>query len=66
MNLNLMDPKLIVLAVAVVLIIAALAWLYVRKRRGTTAGFDSQMFSAVIAITMRRDACYEPNLLLVV
>ncbi|MFZ3213657.1 MAG: hypothetical protein WA188_19300, partial [Terriglobales bacterium] len=37
MNLSLMDPKLIVLAVAVVLIIAVLAWLYVRKRRSTTA-----------------------------
>ena len=37
MNLNLMDPKLIVLAAAVVLIIAVLAWLYVRKRRSTTA-----------------------------
>jgi hypothetical protein len=38
MNLNLLDPKLIVLAVAVILIIAVLAWLYVRKRRSTTAG----------------------------
>ncbi|MGO9517759.1 MAG: hypothetical protein ACLPND_12000 [Candidatus Korobacteraceae bacterium] len=38
MNLNLMDPKLIVLAVAVVLIIAVSAWLYLRKRRSTTAG----------------------------
>ena len=37
MNLNLMDPKLIVLAAVVVLIIAVLAWLYVRKRRSTTA-----------------------------
>src|SRR6202158_1731646 len=38
MNLNLMDPKLIVLAaVVVILIIAVLAWLYVRKRRSTTA-----------------------------
>jgi len=37
MNLNLMDPKLIVLAVVMILIIAALAWLYVRKRRSTTA-----------------------------
>ncbi len=36
MNLNLMDPKLIVLAAVVVLIIAVLAWLYVRKRRSTT------------------------------
>ena len=38
MNLNLMDPRLIALAAAVVVIIAAVAWLYVRKRRGTTAG----------------------------
>jgi hypothetical protein len=37
MNLNLMDPKLIVLAAAVILIIAVLAWLYIRKRRTTTA-----------------------------
>ena len=37
MNLNLMDPKLIVLAAAVVLIIAVLAWLYIRQRRSTTA-----------------------------
>jgi hypothetical protein len=38
MSLNGMDPKLIVLAVAVVLIVAASAWLYLRKRRSTTAG----------------------------
>jgi len=38
MNQNLLDPKLIVLAVAVILIIAAIAWLYVRKRRSTTEG----------------------------
>jgi hypothetical protein len=38
MNLNLLDPKLIVIAVAAILIIAVLAWLYVRKRRSTTAG----------------------------
>jgi hypothetical protein len=37
MNLNLMDPKLIALAAVVVLLIVALAWLYVRKRRNTTA-----------------------------
>jgi hypothetical protein len=37
MNLDLMDPKVIVLAVAVILIIAVLALLYVRKRRSTTA-----------------------------
>ena len=38
MNLNLLDPKLIVIGVAVIVIIAVLAWLYVRKRRSTTAG----------------------------
>ncbi len=37
MNLDLMDPKLIALAAAVILIIAVLGWLYVRKRRSTTA-----------------------------
>jgi hypothetical protein len=37
MNLNLMDPKLIVLAAAAILVIAVLAWLYMRKRRSTTA-----------------------------
>ena len=37
MDLNLLDPKLIVLAAVVILIIAVLAWLYVRKRRSTTA-----------------------------
>src|ERR1017187_3627130 len=37
MNLNLLDPKLIVLAAVVILVIAVLAWLYVRKRKSTTA-----------------------------
>jgi hypothetical protein len=37
MNLNPMDPKLIMLAAVAILIVAALAWLYVRKRRSTTA-----------------------------
>jgi hypothetical protein len=37
MNLSLLDPKLIVLAAVVILIIALLAWLYMRKRRSTTA-----------------------------
>ena len=37
MNLNLSDPKFIVLAAVVILVIAVLAWLYVRKRRSTTA-----------------------------
>jgi len=37
MNLRLLDPKLIVLAAVVILVIAGLAWLYARKRRSTTA-----------------------------
>ena len=37
MNLNLMDPKLIALAVVVVLIIVVTVALYTRKRRNTTA-----------------------------
>ena len=37
MNLNLMDPKLMVLAVVVIVVIAVLALLYLRKRRNTTA-----------------------------
>ena len=36
MNLKLLDPKLIALVAAVIVIIAVLAWLYVRKRRSTT------------------------------
>jgi len=36
MNLNLLDPKLIALFSAVIVIIVALAWLYVRKRKSTT------------------------------
>ena len=38
MNLNLMDPKLIALAVVVVLIIVVGIALYMRKRKKTTAG----------------------------
>lgn len=38
MNLNLNDPKLIVLAVFVVVVIAVLVWLYMRKQKNTTAG----------------------------
>ncbi len=37
MNLNLLDPKFIVLAAVVILVIAVLAGLYMRKRRSTTA-----------------------------
>jgi len=37
MNQSLMDPKVIVLAGVVILVIAGLAWLYVRKRRTSSA-----------------------------
>ena len=37
MNSSLLDPKLIVLVAAVILIIAVVAWLYIRKRKSTTA-----------------------------
>jgi len=38
MNLDLLDPKLIILVAMVILVLAALTWLYLRKRRRTTAG----------------------------
>jgi hypothetical protein len=44
MNLNALDPKLIILAVVVILIVAVLAWLYVRKRRSTTTAGLRQKF----------------------
>ncbi len=37
MNLNPLDPKLIILAGVVILVIAVLTWLYMQKRRSTTA-----------------------------
>jgi hypothetical protein len=37
MNQSLMDPKLIGLAAVVILVVAALAWLYIRKRRTSRA-----------------------------
>jgi hypothetical protein len=42
MNLNLMDPKLIAVAVVVVLIIIAAVVLYARKRKNTTAGLRNR------------------------
>jgi hypothetical protein len=37
MNLNVLDPKWIVLAAVVIVIVGVLAWLYMRKRKSTTA-----------------------------
>ena len=60
MNFNSMDPKLIILAVVVVLIIAVLAWLYVRQRRHTTAElrhkFGPEYERAVLAHGSERKA----------
>src|SRR5271165_3522643 len=42
MNINLMDPKLIALAVVVVLVIAVAVALYIRKRKNTTAGLKNR------------------------
>src|ERR1035438_1792256 len=42
MNLNLMDPKVIALAVVVVLVIVAAVVLYMRNRRNTTAGLKNR------------------------
>ena len=38
MNLNVLDPKVIALAVLVILVIAAIGVLYIRKRRSASAG----------------------------
>jgi len=52
MNSILLDPKLIALVAVLIVIIAALAWLYVRKRRSTTADlrqkFGSEYDRAVL------------------
>jgi hypothetical protein len=60
MNLNPLDPKLIVLAAVVILIIVALAWLYVRKRRSTTANlrqrFGTEYERAVLTHGSERKA----------
>src|ERR1700730_14108523 len=52
MNLNLLDPKVIVLAALVILVMAALALLYVRKRRSTTASLR-QKFGPEYERTLR-------------
>jgi hypothetical protein len=63
MNPNLQDPRLIVAAV-LILIIAGLAWLYVRQRRSTTAGlrqrFGTEYERAVLEHGSARNA--EANL----
>ncbi len=60
MNLNQLDPKLIILVAALIVIAAVLVWLYVRNRRRTTAGlrqkFGSEYDRAVLAHGSERKA----------
>jgi len=60
MNFNVMDPRVIALAVAVIAIVAVVVWLYVRKRRGTTAGlrqkFGLEYDRAVLAHGSKAEA----------
>jgi hypothetical protein len=53
MNLNPMDPKLIVLAAVVILVIAVLAWVYMRKRGSTTANLR-QKFGPEYELAVRK------------
>jgi len=60
MNFSFRDPKVIVIAVTVLVIIAVVAWLYARKRRGTRAGlrqkFGTEYDRAVLAHGSERKA----------
>ena len=60
MNLDLLDPKVIVLAAVLIVIAAVLAWLYLRNRRRTTAGlrqkFGSEYDRAVLTHGSERKA----------
>ncbi len=60
MNFNLMDPRMIALGGAVIVIVAVSAWVYVRKRRGTTADlrqkFGPEYDRAVLAHGSKAEA----------
>jgi hypothetical protein len=60
MNLDLLDPKVIVMAAVLVLIVLTLVWLYVRNRRHTTAGlrqkFGTEYDRAVLTHGSERKA----------
>ena len=60
MNLDMLDPKVIVLAAVLIVIAAVLVWLYVRKRRTNTAAlrqkFGPEYDRAVLAHGSERKA----------
>jgi hypothetical protein len=60
MNFNVMDPRITALVAAVIVVVAVGAWLYVRKRRGTTAGlrqkFGPEYDRAVLAHGSKAEA----------
>jgi len=60
MNLDLLDPKVIVLASVLIVICVVLVWQYIRNRRKTTAGlkerFGSEYGRAVLAHGSERKA----------
>ena len=60
MNFNLIDPRVIAVAAAVIVIATVAAWLYVRKRRGTTADlrqkFGPEYERAVLAHGSKAEA----------
>jgi hypothetical protein len=60
MNLDLLDPKVIVSAAVLIVIAAVLVWLYLRNRRRTTAGlrqkFGSEYDRAVLTHGSERKA----------
>jgi hypothetical protein len=60
MNFNLMDPRVIAVAAAVIVMVAVGAWLYVPKRKGTTADlrqkFGPEYDRAVLAHGSKAEA----------
>jgi hypothetical protein len=63
MHLNLMDPRLIAVVAAVIVIVAVVSWMYVRKQRVTTAGlrkkFGSEYDRAVLTHGSKAEAKLE-------
>jgi len=60
MNFNVMDSRIIALVAAAIVVVAVGAWLYIRKRRGTTAGlrqkFGPEYDRAVLAHGSKAEA----------